>query len=502
MSAQHRRLASLVMPRVDADLWSDPLYQDRVFSWIDRGIGGVGIFRGTLERTAEMIADLQTRAGRKLLIAADFEHGLSMRITEGGIAFPRAMALGKTLPGITEHVARCIAEEARALGVHWNWAPVADINSNPQNPIVNVRGFGEDPKTVAEHALAYVTGTQSMQVLACVKHAPGHGNTAVDSHLSLPRIDIDRITAEAREFVPFRTCIEGGVRSVMMGHIIVPFLDDQRPASLSPTIVNDLVRISWGFDGLITTDALDMGAITSMYSSAQAAVLAVLAGNDVVLLPENVDEAIDALIAAYDSGEITEERLKDSERRWKDAKDFAGVGKRQETVAVDQSTHAMIALQAANTAISLVGDASLLPLTQHTQIAAFAVVDEHEADAATAWFHYLAQATELDIDMGYIDGTIEERDLAGLQEGIMTADVIVFAFFGAAVSHRGRLPGYDRIPEIMDALCDGRPRIVVACGSPYGFDTISANLTMYAYSDTTPSLAATVLRLIGRAPAA
>lgn len=490
------------MPRVDAIHWSDEAYREKVFGWIDRGIGGVGIFRGTLDATADMISDLQGRAGRKLLIAADFEHGLSMRLTEGGIAFPRAMALGKTLPGITEHVAKCIAEEARAIGVHWNWAPVADINSNPNNPIVNVRGFGEDAETVATHALAYVNGTQSMHVLACVKHAPGHGETAVDSHLSLPTIDIDQHLADSREFIPFKRCIEGGVRSVMMGHILVPFLDALRPASLSADVVTGLVRHTWGFDGLITTDALDMGAITSMYTAGDAAVMAVLAGNDVVLLPQDVDAAIEALIAAYDDGRITEERLAVSEKRWQEARTFAGVGKRHDIQPVDQSTHAMIALQAANGALRLSGDEALLPITNHQQVAAFAVIDEHEADAATAWFHYLAQATELNIDMGYIDGTISDRDLAGLQEGIVSADVIIFAFFGSAVSHRGRLPGLERIPEIMDALCEGRPRIVVACGSPYGFDTISANLTMYAYSDTTPSLAATVLRLIGRAPAA
>lgn len=502
MQAHHRRLASLVMPRVDAIHWSDLAYREKVYGWIDRGIGGLGVFKGTLEQTAEMIADVQDRAGRRLLIAADFEHGLSMRLTEGGIAFPRAMALGKTLPGITEHVATCIAEEARAIGVHWNWAPVADINSNPNNPIVNVRGFGEDAETVSTHALAYVKGTQSQNVLACVKHAPGHGDTAVDSHLALPTIDVERHLAESREFLPFKRCIEGGVRSVMMGHIIVPFLDPSRPASLSPEVVTGLVRGTWQFDGLITTDALDMGAITSTYTAADATVLAVLAGNDVVLLPQDVDAAIEGLIAAFDEGRISEERLSASERRWRDAKAFAGVGRRHEVTQVDQSTHAMIALQAANGAIRLVGDEQLLPITEHKQVAAFAVIDEHEADAATAWFHYLAQATELNIDMGYIDGTISERDLAGLKEGIVDADVIIFTFFGSAVSHRGKLPGLERIPEIMDALCEGRPRIVISCGSPYGFDTISANLTMYAFSDTTPSLAATVLRLIGRAPAA
>jgi len=499
MQQIEQRLAGLVMPRVDADAWSDPSYRDQVYGWIDRGVRAFGVFLGTVEATVAMLSEIRSRAGRDVFFGADHEHGITMRLREGGIEFPRAMALGRTVPGITEHIATAIAHQMRAIGIHWNWAPVADINSDPLNPIVNTRAFGEEPESVAKHAAAYVRGLQAGGVMACAKHAPGHGATRTDSHVGLPVIDVDRATAADREFRPFQACIAEDVGSLMMGHLLMPALDPELPASLSTVIIQDLVRTAWGFDGLITTDALDMGAITDTWSSDEAAILAVQAGCDVVLLPADVDEAIDGLMAAVADGRISEQRLEASERRWKAAR--ARYGTIGDVPTVDSNTHALMALKAADAAIDLSGAADLLPVQQHGRLAVFCVIDEHEADAATTWCHYLAQATELDVDFGFIDGTIEERDLQGLIEGTQDAELFVFAFFGKAVAHRGRLPGLDRLPAVMDALSTDRPRIIVAAGSPYGIDRFRADLVMRTFSDTVPSLAASVLRLIGRVPA-
>lgn len=504
MASLERRAAARFMVRADAQHWNSSDYRDELYRLVDRGVGGIGVFLGGLEETASMIEDLQRRGGRRLVIAGDYEFGLPMRLT-GGVAFPRAMALGNTLPGITEHVARCIADEARALGVHWNWAPVADINANPNNPIVNTRSFGETADVVANHATAFVRGTQSVGVVACAKHAPGHGDTHVDSHIDLPVIELDRDVAEAREFVPFRACIDAGVRSIMMGHIVVPFLDPDLPSSLSRRVVTDLVRRAWGYNGLITTDALDMGAVRSRWSSGEAALLALKAGVDVVLMPEDPHAAIDAVMEAIERGELDEAELEASDARWEETRAFVGLRSTRgtgyssrEPVVVDQATHAMIALQAADGAMRLIGDTSLLPITQHPHVAAFAILDESDADTATTWFQSLAKATELNIDMGFVDGTIEESDLQSLVDGISEATVVVFAFFGKAVAFKGKLPGFDRIPYVMDRLANGRPRVVVACGSPYGIDALPSNLTLYMYSDTLPSIAASVMRLIGR----
>lgn len=496
------RLASLVMPRLDADQWHDASYRQQAYALIDRGVRAFGLFSGTLAETAAMIGDLQRHIPERLFLGADYEYGLPMRLRDGGIAFPRAMALGATSPGITEHIASAIAREMRALGVHWNWAPVADMNSNRHNPIVNTRAFGENPDAVSPHVAAFVRGLQSGGVLACAKHVPGHGATTVDSHLSLPVLTLSRSDLECREYLPFQAAITADVGSLMMGHLMIPALDPALPASLSAEIVTGLVRTEWGFDGLITTDALDMGAITTQWTSGQAAVLAVVAGCDVVLLPADPDAAIDALVEAALEGRISEDHIAKSERRWQSVR--RRYGRTDSVLPVDQQAHAMMALQAASVAIHVAGDPTHLPLQQFERVAVFAVIDERDADTATTWFHYLAQATELDIDMGYIDGTIADRDLAGLIEGTQDAEVVVFAFFGRAVAHRGGvaggIPGQDRLAEVLDALSAGRPRIVVAAGSPYGIDEIASDCTLLTYSDTVPSLAASVLRLIGREP--
>lgn len=504
MASPARRAAQLVMIRADARHWNDVDYRSTIEALIDRGVGGVGVFIGGLEETADMIEHLQRRAGRRLLIAADYEHGLPMRL-DGGIAFPRAMALGRCSPSTTELVAGCIADEARAIGVHWNWAPVADINSNPNNPIVNTRSFGETPGRVADHAAAYVRGTQARGVMACAKHVPGHGDTHVDSHRDLPTIELEPAVAAEREFAPFRRCINEGVQSLMIGHIVVPFLDAQDPASLSAHVVSDLLRQQWGFQGLVTTDALDMGAITSRYTSGQAALKAVMAGCDVVLMPENPHEAIEALIRAIESGELSDERLNESEHRWDQAREFAGLRTAlrpapevRPTVVIDQNAHALIALRAADEAIHIVGTTDLLPITTARHVAAFAIVDDHSIESATTWFQAIAQGADVNIDFGYVDLSITEEECASLAGGVAEADLLIFGVFGKAVAFRGELGHVSRLPYIIERLVGDRPSILVACGSPYGIEATLADTVLYTFSDTLPSIAASVLRLIGR----
>ncbi|MBC8125133.1 MAG: hypothetical protein H7X70_05315 [Candidatus Kapabacteria bacterium] len=431
---------------------------------------------------------------------------MPMRLSDG-IAFPRAMALGKTIPGITELVATCIADEARALGVHWNWAPVADINSNPLNPIINTRSFGESAEVVSAHAAAYVRGTQSRYVMACAKHAPGHGDTQVDSHMSLPTINVSREVAQEREFAPFKSCIDAGVRSIMVAHILVPFLDSELPASLSRQIVTELIRESWNFTGLITTDAMDMKSISDGWSSGDAALRAIHAGVDVVLMPHKPHEAIDAIMSAIEAGAITDEQLAASEARLDEARAFVGVRSRlsdakpltRDRIVVDQSAHAMIALKAADAAIRVEGKLDVLPITQFTQVAAFAVIDESETDIATTWFQSLARGTEIDVDFGFVDTTITDEDLRLLHEGIVDAQLVVFVLFGKAVAFKGELTNMTRIPQIIEQIAADKTVLIVACGSPYGIDVLPAHTRLYTYSDTLPSLAASVMRLIGRA---
>ena len=484
------------MPRLDASHWNSASYRDDAFRLIDLGVGGFGIFIGGLEETAAMLEALQHRAGGNLLFGADYEYGLPMRLTNGGIAMPRAMALGRGDVEQTEQVAAAVAREMRALGVHWNWAPVADVNSEPANPIVNVRAFGEEAKHVALHVSAWVRGTQAEGIAACIKHAPGHGATTTDSHQDLPTIAVSASRASSREFVPFREGVANNVASVMVGHLLVPFLDSVRPASLSSAVVNGLIRDTWGFNGVVVTDALDMGAITKRYGAGDATVRAIAAGNDVALMPSNAFEGIAALQKAFENGAITPGRLDASLERIRQLRAMKKTWPKSTTV--NQSAHAQLALNAAQRAIHLQGDRSLLPITKWNHAAVLGVVGEDDAQVATQWFQILAQATEMNIDFGYINGDISQTELIELKRSIDDADILVFGMFSAASAFRSKTPGIERIPEIMLSLANGRPVIAVVCGSPYGSELFPANLAIHAYSDTTPSLAASVLTLTGK----
>ncbi len=499
MQEHQRRAAGHIMIRTDAKFWSDSTYRDTIYRQIDAGIAGIGVFLGELDTTAKMIGDIRERAGRRILVAADYEFGLPMRL-EGGVAIPRAMALGRTTAEITRHMARLVAEEARALGVDWNFAPVCDINSNPRNPIVNTRAFGESPEIVSAHVTAWIEGSRQGGVLSSAKHAPGHGDTLTDSHVDLPLFGADEALAWEREFVPFLAAIRADVDSIMVGHLLVPFLDPEYPASCSHAVVSQLIRGKWGYHGVIITDAMDMGAITRRYDSATAARHAMLAGVDIVLMPENTDEAMVALATSISEREIDEEWLLTSEQRI-DALFHRIESAPSRPLTIDQNSHAMMALKAADVAIEMRGTTDLLPISG-APFAVFAIVDEHEADAATTFFHYLSQATEDNCDFAFIDASISDSDLSAMALGTKHAERIIFAFFGKAVAFRGAIGNSEKIAEIMLKLSADRPTINLVCGSPYGPSDLAADLTITTFSDTVPSLAAVVLRLIGRRPAA
>ena len=354
--------------------------------------------------------------------------------------------------------------------------------------------------TVADHAAAYVRGTQSKGVLACCKHAPGHGNTDVDSHQEMPRIQALYESQQEIEHVPFRACIQAGVAMVMVAHLDVTDVEPGVPASLSAATVQKTIREEWGFGGVITTDALDMKAITNRYSSGEAAIMAIHAGNDIVLMPENPIEALDALENEYNSNADFAAKLNAAVARIALAKQQAGVGKQRVPIVVDQQQHAMIALKAASAALRMQGDEGLLPILQHKQVAAFAIIGETDEDAATTWFHYLAQSTELDIDFAFLNTLISPSDLQAMVDGVADATLVIIALFGKAVAFQQGIGDRTRLPEIISELSAERPTILVVCGSPYGLQNVASSLIIHAFSETVPSLAATVLRLVGRDP--
>jgi len=295
--------------------------------WLRRhlaaGLGSVALFSRNVtdqRQLAELTAGLR-RENPDLLLAIDEEGGDVTRLESGsGSSWPGNLALGAIDdPGLTRDVARELGRALAECGVNYNWAPSADVNSNPDNPVIGVRSFGADPELCARHTAAWVEGLQSVGVAACAKHFPGHGDTAIDSHLGLPVVDIDMDLLRSRDLVPFKAAIAAGAKAVMTAHIMVPALDGARPATLSRPIL-DLLRLSQaegglGYDGLIVTDAIEMGAIADTFGTARGTVLALAAGADAVCVggglsdEETVIHLRDALVAAVRSGDLPEERL-------------------------------------------------------------------------------------------------------------------------------------------------------------------------------------------------
>jgi beta-N-acetylhexosaminidase len=272
------------------------------------------LYRNQPLEAAQLLNRLQSDSKLPLLIAADFELGVSNRLY-GTTAFPNAMAIGATgRADYAESFGRITGQEARAIGIHWNFFPVADVNSNPENPIINTRSFGADPEKVGELVSAYIRGAHSSGLLTTAKHFPGHGDTATDSHLGLAQVTGDRARLDSVELPPFRKAIAAGVDSIMVAHVTVPALDPNSVSTVSPRVVGDLLRKDLGFSGIIVTDALDMAALTRIYAAdiGREAVDAFKAGNDVLLIPPDLDAADRAVLAAVRSGEIPQARLDES----------------------------------------------------------------------------------------------------------------------------------------------------------------------------------------------
>lgn len=266
---------------------------------------------------AALTNHLQKDSPYPLIFAADFERGLSMRLA-GATAFPAAMAFGATGDTkLAREFGRISAIESRAIGVQWNWFPVSDVNTNPANPIIDTRSFGDDPAQVGAMVAAYIEGAHAGGLLATAKHFPGHGDTDTDSHLALSLVPGNLDHLNTVELVPFRSAIAAGVDSVMIGHLIVPAIepDPNRPATISSRVIQDLLQKQLGFRGVVVCDALDMAGLTHVFPGSEAdvsraaAVAAVRAGNDIVLIPGDLDAAYTGVLEAVKHGEIPQARI-------------------------------------------------------------------------------------------------------------------------------------------------------------------------------------------------
>ncbi|WP_030379378.1 MULTISPECIES: glycoside hydrolase family 3 protein [unclassified Streptomyces] len=358
---------------------------------LGEGLASVGLFGRNIASPAQLAAlTAQLRAERDdVLVAIDEEGGDVTRLeVRTGSSFPGNHALGAVDDvELTTEVARELGRRLAACGVNLNWAPSADVNSNPANPVIGVRSFGADPELVARHTAAYVTGLQSAGVAACTKHFPGHGDTAVDSHLALPRIDADPTVLRERELAPFRAAIGAGTKAVMSAHILVPALDAQRPATLSGGILTDLLRKELGYEGLIVTDGMEMRAIAATYGIERGSALAIAAGADAICVgggladDETVRRLRDALVDAVRTGALAESRLADAARR---VRELAGWTAGAAAPAAEDSG-ADIGLVAARRALTVTRSPDFAPLTEAPYVAAFTPVANIAVGDETPW---------------------------------------------------------------------------------------------------------------------
>ncbi len=480
------------------------------------GVGGI-IVNNRVGRTGAINAEpfemvtflnrMQKLAKVPLLIGGDFERGASMRVA-GTVKYPHSMAFAAT--GSTEYsryLGLATAREARALGVHWIYAPDADVNNNPENPIINIRSYGEDPELVAQHVKAYIEGAKSdpaNPVLVTLKHFPGHGDTATDSHAGMPKLEVDRVRLDRVELVPFRAGIAAGVDSVMTGHIALPAVDPTGvPATISKPVITGLLRGELGFQGIVSTDAMDMAGLTAQYPPGEAAVRALEAGVDVLLIPANPEAAINGVMAAIRSGRLTQARVDASVRKVLAAKAKLGLDKSRyvpaETLSdtLDAPGAAEKAVEIAGRAVTLVRDKSgLLPLAKDANACVLLLAERKGNTNGQAFLDEMA-ARAPKVPVQLLD---PQTPALAPPEGCGTVVVGAYAQIGGYGEKNAPLPG--AYPELVGELIkSGKPLILIGLGNPYmirAFPEIPAYFT--TYSPAPPSEAAAVRALFGEIP--
>jgi beta-N-acetylhexosaminidase len=496
---------------------------------------GPFLYRNQPYEAAVLLNRLQQDSKLPLLIAADFERGVSMRLY-GTTVFPHAMAFGAA--GKTEYAeafGRITAQEARAIGVQWNFFPVADVNSNPSNPIINTRAFGEDPQQVGDLVAAYIQGARASGMLTTAKHFPGHGDTGTDSHLGVAQVTGDLARLQTVELAPFRKAIAAGVDSVMVTHVTVPALepDPNRVATTSPAITTGLLKNQLGFKGIVVTDALDMAGLTRLYAGniGRAAVDAFKAGNDVLIIPADLDASYQALLEAARSGEIPRAQLDASVLKILKAKASVGLHKARlvnvEALSTQVGKPMNLALgeQISDDAITLVRDnGKLLPLKPSgtvkaglpyqrveemgNRVAVVIFLDDVRMDTGRGLEHEIRTRIP-DARVMYVDPRIAAAMSHDVEKVVDQAQKVVAAVYVVPTAWKamkvdGRLQNSVSLPDasgaLLQAILDGAAKktVVLAMGNPYLAEDFPAIQNyVCAYSNATVSEVSAAKALFG-----
>jgi len=512
--------------------WLDDMQRYHVGGFaVSVHVDGPFLLRTEPYETAELLNRLQRESKLPLVFAADFERGVSTRLM-GTTNFPHAMAFGAD--GSLEDAqtfGRITAQEARAVGVHWNFFPDADVNSNPANPIINTRSFGEDPKQVGDLVTAYIKGAHEAGMLTTVKHFPGHGDTATDSHLGVASVNGDRAHLDSIELPPFRQAIAAGVDSVMVAHVTVPALDPDpnHVATISPAVVSDLLEKQIGFNGLIVTDALDMAGLTHLFAKdiGRAAVEAFKAGNDLLLIPADLGASYEAMLKAVRSGEISKARLDHSVLKILKIKGRLGLNMSR-TVdlsaiasAVGKPENIAFGQQVADAAITLVRDnGKMLPLKSkgtakaglpymsreetHNQTLAILFSDDVRTDSGRAFGREFRTRIP-DARVIYVDPRIAAGMSDEVLKAVDEAQTVVAAVY--VIPTAGKVGNSVAMADATGALLQqvldhaAEKTAVIAMGNPYlASDFPKIENYMCTFSNATVSEVAAIKALFGEIP--
>jgi beta-N-acetylhexosaminidase len=463
-------------------------------------------------QVAAFVNKMQRLAPVPLMVAGDFERGASMRL-EGTTVFPHAMAFGAAGdPSLTRYEGEVTAREARAVGVQWVFYPVADVNNNPDNPIINIRSFGENPRDVATQVKAFIEGAHTAKnniVLTTAKHFPGHGDTSVDTHMNLATIPADRDRLERLELVPFKAAIEAGVDAIMTAHIAVPALaPPDVPATLSPAILTDLLRKQLGFKGLVVTDALEMGGIAKGFNSGEACVRALEAGADTLLMPTDPDAAIRAVLAAEQSGRISRQRVQESVAKILAAKEKVGLD-RKRFVNVESLGDILDAPEAnekaqevADRAVTLVrNNGKAVPLAAPDQ-ACFIVMPQNRFGQEGQVFAQQVQKRVARARLITLDPSMERQQVDESLGRLGSCGSYVVAAFAPVTASQGSVGLGGELPHAIEAIAfGGKPVTLIALGNPYllrNFPGVTAYLA--TFSSVAPSEIAAVKAVWGEVP--
>lgn len=526
------KAGQVVMPWVLGDFAPEGSgSHERVLRYIERyKIGGVIMSVGTPFEVAAKLNDLQEHSELPLLVAADLETGAGFRMRGaihmpgnidlgGATDFPSLMAVGATgLERLAYQMGRITAIEARAVGIHVPFAPVLDVNSNPDNPIINVRSFGEHPGDVAEMGIAFVRGVQDHGAIATGKHFPGHGDTEVDSHVALPVIRHDRARMDSVELYPFRRAIDAGMGAIMTAHISVPALNGgvREPSTLSPLVLTTVLRHEMGFDGIVFTDAMDMRAISRSHDSGAAAVLAVEAGADVILMPASVGGAVEGLVQAVRTGALAESRLDASVLRILRTKEDLGLHENRRVAIEDISEtvgipdHVAVADEIAERSITLLRNGrGLLPLLGTRSARVMSVSYRRSSDVlAGRYFNRTLRETYPRLSRVDVDRDTDASVYEGLLRRARDQSLVIVSTYVTAVSYSGSVAVPDEVRDFIRALQRmAVPHVVVSFGNPYlisDFPDVQAYMLAWNGSEASQYAAARALlgqsEITGRVP--